>query len=87
MQAITTRYIPATDTKPTRIKAECERGSAIVPVDYSGEDQHEKAKNFLCGKFASEDLKKYGSPVVSNPWIKKTIKGTIKNGDVVHVFI
>lgn len=87
MQAITTRYIAATNTKPTRIKAECERGSVIVSVDYGEEDQHEKAKSYLCGKFASEDLKEYGSPIASNPWMKPTVQGVTKNGDHVHVFI
>lgn len=41
MQAIQTKYLPATNTKPSRIKAWCEAGSIIVSYshehDVSGE--------------------------------------------------
>lgn len=34
MQAIKTKYLPATNTKPSRIKAECEAGSITISYDY-----------------------------------------------------
>lgn len=38
MQAITTKYLPATNTKGARIKASCEAGS--VTISYPHEAQH-----------------------------------------------
>lgn len=35
MQAIKTKYLPATNTKGSRIKASCEAGNIIVPFNYS----------------------------------------------------
>jgi hypothetical protein len=37
MQAITTKYLPATNTKGARIKASCAARSIIVPYTYSDE--------------------------------------------------
>lgn len=39
MQAITTKHIPATDTKGRRIKASAPAGSVIVPWDYELDEQ------------------------------------------------
>lgn len=35
MQAIKTKYLPATNTKPSRIKAECEAGSITISYDHN----------------------------------------------------
>lgn len=35
MQAIKTRYLPPTNFKGSRIKAECEAGDIIIPYNYS----------------------------------------------------
>lgn len=52
MQAIKTKYLPATNTKPSRIKAECEAGSITISYDYSlNIDQlHQKAACMLIEK-------------------------------------
>lgn len=34
MQAIKTKYLPVTNTKPSRIKASCEAGSITIPFYY-----------------------------------------------------
>ena len=34
MQAIRTRYLSATDTKPSRMQAKCEAGTLVVSYDY-----------------------------------------------------
>lgn len=34
MQAISTKWLPTTDTRSSRIKAECERGSATYSLDF-----------------------------------------------------
>lgn len=88
MQAITTKYIPCTNTKGSRIKATCERGSITIPHPHelSGEAAHEAAVNALCEKFAKEDLKEYGTPIEKNPWLRPKVCGGTKIG-CVFVFI
>lgn len=88
MQAIISKYLPATNTKPSRIKASCERGSIVVshPHELSGDACHEYAATQLCARFVAEDAKMYGSNRKTNPWARKRIMGTIPGGDVVHVF-
>jgi hypothetical protein len=49
--AIHTRYLPATDTRPSRVKASTHRGSDVVwsvtiPYDYEGRE-HERAADAL----------------------------------------
>jgi len=45
MQAIKTKYLPATFTKPSRIKAECEAGNLTVSYEHSLDilSNHQKA--------------------------------------------
>jgi len=38
MQSITVQYLPATNHRPTRLKAKCAGGSITIPLDYSIED-------------------------------------------------
>lgn len=88
MQAILTQYLPATNTKPSRIKAECERGSVIVsyPHDLSGADCHVFAADVLVQRFQREDKDRYGTQPVRNPWSAKRIVGGLPNGSMCHVF-
>ena len=90
MQAILTRILPATNTKPTRIKAECARGSLIystthLSVELGSVDAHRLAATALCEKFVEEDAKKFG-PHTGNPWAEPFVSGSIISGDYVHVF-
>ena len=84
MQAITVKYLPATDTKGSRFKAICSRGSLTMSFDYSLEDYERVAKvaNALVEKFQSEDKKNYGSVC---GWGGVYTVGTLHNGD--HVFV
>jgi len=52
MQAIKTKYLPATFTKPSRIKAECEAGNLIIPYEHSLDilSNHQKAAHELIKK-------------------------------------
>jgi len=86
-QAIETKHLPATNTRGSRIKATCERGSLTVgyPHELSGADCHIYAADQLCEKFIAEDVKKYGSTREQNPWGKPRICGGLKNS-YVHVF-
>ena len=52
MQAITTKYIPATNFRGSRIKASCQAGSIILHWDDSmnSENNHRNAAMQLAGK-------------------------------------
>lgn len=87
MQAIITKYIPATNTKPSRIKASCERGSGF----FSAQDlddwgtAHRAACDALCARFDAEDSKKYGS--TCKTWSRAKASGQIPSGEYVFCFI
>lgn len=89
MQAIQTKYIPATNYKGSRVKAWCARGSITIsyPHDLSGDDVHVAAAQALVVKFAAEDVKKYGKPDAGANWLKPRSCGQLKSGDYVHVFM
>lgn len=52
MQAITTKYIRATNTRGSRIKATCDAGSVTIPYSYDGStsDAHRLAAQTLVDK-------------------------------------
>lgn len=87
MQAIITTYLPATNFKPSRIKAQCERGSIIVSFDHGFDiaGNHKAAADALVAKFVEEDKARYGTS--KNPWSKKRAMGTLPSGHYAHVFI
>jgi len=80
MQAITTKFLPATDRRGSRIKATCQRGSMLVEYDESLDvgQAHIAACRALRRKFAEEDAKQYGSPVDGNPWLRPMAYGSAK---------
>ena len=82
MQAIVTRYLPATNTKPTRIKAECSRGSIIISANSSasGDAAHFEAVRALVNRFVNEDQKQYGTPPNQNPWARPYVCGGLPKG-------
>ncbi len=91
MQAIVTRVIPATNTKPTRIKASCARGSLVVAPNMNNygetsEQAHEFVARYLTRKFALADREQYGTPIEANPWERPFVTGSLPSGDYVHVF-
>jgi len=53
MQAIVTKYLPATGTKGARIKATAEAGSVTIsyPHELSGQDVYRAAAQALADKF------------------------------------
>lgn len=88
MQAILSKIIPATNCKPTRIKASCARGSIIVSADNlpgRTDDNHAIVAAKLVAKFCAEDLKNYGTPIATNPWNRPLVTGQLPNGDYAHV--
>ena len=94
MQAIVTKYIPPTNRRGSRIKAQCERGSLILswPDELSGDACHIWAADRLVEKFIREDTKssrinfKYGATPKSG-WGAPRACGTTHTGMTVHVFI
>lgn len=87
MQAITTKYLPATNTHGSRIKASCERGS--VTIDYPhhcrhGDECHREAVFALIRKFVEAD-EKTGTKPADNPWNRPFVTGGTKH-EYVHVF-
>lgn len=75
MQTITTKYLPATNTKGSRIKATTARGkSIIIPYDYevSTDIAHQKAVIAICDKL---------------DWHGKLVEGESSNKGNVYVFI
>ena len=77
MKAITTRWIPATNTKPTRIKARDGDGNSVtigVPNTDSDEGAHAVAAVKLCEKMNWEGELKAG-------WIG------LPNADYAFVFV
>jgi len=85
MQAIITKFLPATNHRGPRVKASCERGSQTVAWDHAfdTESNHRLAASQLLGRFVSEDVHyKCGE----NPWARTFVTGTLPSGEFVHVF-
>ena len=73
LQAIVTKYLPATNTRGSRIKATCAGGSITTPYDYELDidAQHHAAAIGLCNKLG---------------WtFARLHSGALPNGDGVHV--
>lgn len=87
MQAIITKYIPATNHKPSRIKASCERGHGYFSAQDHEEwgSAHRAACDALCARFDAEDSAKYGS--TQRNWSKPKASGQIPDGRFVFCFI
>jgi|HubBroStandDraft_2_1064218.scaffolds.fasta_scaffold05081_5 hypothetical protein len=90
MQAIITKVIPATNSRPTRIKASCARGSFTAAYDFThglaDERTHAEVARALCVKFVKEDAEKYSSDNNRNPWSKNFVTGCLPSGEFAHVF-
>jgi len=90
-QAIVTKYIGATNTRGSRIKATAERGTLSIPYPHeinSGE-VHAYAAQKLCEMFAAADLAQYGIPITKNPWSRSFVSGAMPGSGCTecHVFI
>lgn len=87
MQAILTKIIPATNTKPTRIKAVCARGSLTVArdTDLDYEQDHKQAAKALAVKFSALDTDA-GIPLDGSPWLRPTVCGQLPDGSFAHVY-
>jgi len=90
MQAITTKYLSATNNRGSRIKATCDRGSITIPYPHelSGDAVHITAVFALVAAFADEDLASRGEPKDGNPWLRPFASGGLPGqAGMAHVFI
>jgi hypothetical protein len=86
MQAIKTKYLPATDYRGSRVKATCERGSITISFSQDAKDAqeaHARAAAALVDKFIREDEKKYGKG--TNAWSGRYICGSFDDSGYVFV--
>ena len=81
MQAIITKYLPATETKGSRFKATAEAGSVVVPYDHAldTEGNHIAAAKALC--------KKMGWVPAADNRYTETVPGYLKAGQYAHTFM
>lgn len=87
MQAIISKDLPATNTRPHRIKATCARGSITASIQHlSGEAAHVEVVRLLCAKFCTDDTRQYGTPAFG-PWADRKAVGQLASGEYVHVFM
>lgn len=89
MQAIITKVLPSTNTRGTRIKASCERGSITISYHYSesGTDKpHRIAAEALIQKFCKEDFESRAEPYDKNPWNRPFVTGGTKDF-YCHVYV
>lgn len=86
MQAIQTKYLPATNYRGSRVKATCERGSITIdyPHELSGDAVHIAAADALVARFVKEDAARYGTKV--NPWSRTRVCGGLPDGTYAHVY-
>lgn len=88
MQAIRTKYIGPTNTRPARVKAECERGNLTVEwaQGLGVDSNHRRAAQMLLTKFSAEDVKEYGGVEADHHW-GELVSGQLTDGCGVHVLI
>lgn len=90
MQAIHSKYLPATNSRGSRIKATCERGSITIPYphDLSGDEVHREAVRQLLERFIREDSEGDNPcPPERNPWKREFVSGSLPDGTVAHVLL
>ena len=88
MQSIQTKYLSATESKGSRIKAKCARGSIVIPFPHelSGDDIHRAAVLALVTRFLDEDSAK-GTPRETNFWNRSFVSGSLPDGSMAHIFL
>ncbi len=93
-QAIITKYLGATNSRGSRIRASCARGESLFfpyPHELEGEEVHRAAVHALVEKFAVEDevrvLRALDERCRVFPWKRPFVTGQLASGEYVHVFM
>lgn len=84
MQAILIKYLPATNYRPSRLKASCERGSVTICYQSHCDNPEHAALRALLRKLIAEDKAKYG-PDAGKPWHGPWVMGQLASGDYIAV--
>jgi hypothetical protein len=90
MQSVVTKYLGPTNSRGSRIKAICDRGTITIPYpdQLSRDAIHIAAVRALVNRFAVEDLANYGTPKAGNPWLRPFASGGLPGrAGMAHVFI
>jgi hypothetical protein len=91
MQAIATKYLGATNTRGSRIKATCDAGSLTIPYPHSENtyEAHKLACDALRLKLAKSIAKGHpGEDYKKSGWLKPMVGGGLPgNGGYAFVFI
>lgn len=91
MQAIITKFIPPTNTRPARYKATCERGSLTLSANYKldANENHRAVCDALCAQFDAKDFAEYGigASRSKHTWSRPKAGGQIPSGEFVFCFI
>ena len=87
MQSIQTKFLSATESKGSRIKAKCARGSIVIPFPHelTCDDIHRAAVLALVTRFLDEDFTK-GTPRETNFWNRSFASGSLPDGSMAHIF-
>lgn len=88
MQAIITKFLPATNTKGSRYKASAQWGSLIVSADHelNPEQNHLAACLALRRQIADANAKQYNTKAENDPWMRPMVCGALPSGEYAHVF-
>lgn len=88
MQTITVKYLPATETRGSRLKASATRGSITIPYPHelNRSEAHAHACRNLAKFFLDADKVRYGSDPKSSPWNGPWVEGSLP-GDAESVFV
>ena len=88
MQSIHSKYLPATESNGSRVKAKCARGSITIPFPHelTGDAIHRAAVLALVTRFLNEDQAK-GTPSETNFWNRAFVSGSLADGSMAHVFL
>jgi hypothetical protein len=88
MQSIQTKFLSATDSKGSRIKAKCARGSITIPFPHelTGDAIHRAAVLALVTRFLDEDSSR-DITRETNFWNREFVSGSLPDGSMAHVFL
>ena len=88
MQSIQTKFLSATDSKGSRIKAKCARGSIVIPYPHelTGDETHRAAVLALVTRFLDEDSSR-DITRETNFWNRAFVSGSLPDGSMAHVFV
>lgn len=77
MQTITTKFLPATETRGCRIKVTSWLGSKTYSYDYAANEPHLAAFEKYLEMINKEMAKKYGTECPADGWFKLVASGSL----------